>query len=216
AGGETLPRLTPCEGAEKLGGLTPRRVFLLALAGTWLGAATPVTRAAPLPLARKVLAPTNFPGWQTRNVTAPVVVRDPARGVWRMYYTGSATDQVGDAAWDLWRTGVVTSNDLARWSYPDDYAPVLAGPRLHEGDLLSLSGREPAFDAVLVAATSVWRDGATWRAWYTAWGGDERAVGPGRVEAAHFRIGEAASADGLPWKKRPRPTDGAGGRGLRQ
>jgi hypothetical protein len=142
-------------------------------------------------------------------VTFPVVVRDPARGLWRMYYTGSATDQVGDAAWDIWSTGVATSRDLERWSYPDDYAPVLTGPRLHEGDLLDLSGREPAFDAILVAATSVLRDGAQWRAWYTAWGGDERALGAGRVEPVHSRIGEAVSADGLVWKKRP----GAGEQG---
>jgi hypothetical protein len=131
-----------------------------------------------------------------------------------MYYSGSATDQVGDAAWDLWRTGVVTSRDLARWSYPDDYAPVLTGPRLHEGDLLGLSGHELAFDALFVAATSVLRDGAQWRGWYTAWGGDERARGAGRVEPVHFRIGEAASADGLAWKKRPGAAEGGAALGL--
>ena len=97
----------------------------------------------------------------------------------------------------------MTSRDLLAWSYPDDYAPVLTGPRLREGDLVELSGRERSFDAILVAATSVLRDGAGWRAWYTAWGGDERALGPGRVEQVHFRIGQATSPDGLVWTKRP-------------
>jgi hypothetical protein len=80
---------------------------------------------------------------------------------------------------------------------------VLTGPRLREGDLVELSGRERPFDAILVAATSVLRDGAGWRAWYTAWGGDERSLGAGRVEQVHFRIGQATSPDGLVWTKRP-------------
>ena len=188
----------------------------MVLAGAWLGAAVPVpvTPASPPPSARLVLAPTNFPGWQTHNVTFPLVLRDPARGLWRMYYTGSATDQVGDGAWDLWSTGVVTSRDLARWSYPDDYEPVLVGQRWQEGDLADLSGRERPFDAILAAATSVLRDGAQWRAWYTAWSGDERPLGPGRVEPAHFRIGHATSTDGLVWTKRPGRAEGGSALGL--
>jgi hypothetical protein len=180
-----------------------RALLALALAAVSLGAAAPPVATPAPPSARRVLAPTGFPGWQTRNVTFPVVVRDPGLGLWRMYYTGSATDQVGAAAWDLWSTGVVTSRDLLAWRYPDDYAPVLTGPRLREGDLLELSGREVPFDAILVAATSVLRDGAGWRAWYTAWGGDERSLGAGRVEQVHFRIGQATSPDGLAWTKRP-------------
>jgi hypothetical protein len=195
--------LTPSRRAVKLEGLTPRRVSLAGLAGAILLAGGPVLPASPPPPARKLLAPTNFPGWQTHNVTFPVVVRDPARGVWRMYYTGSATDQVSDSAWDLWSTGVATSRDLLRWSYPDDYEPVLVGRRWRQGDLVSLTGQEPAFDAIRAAVTSVWRDGTEWRAWYTAWGGDERALGAGHVEPVHFRIGLATSPDGLTWTKRP-------------
>ena len=177
----------------------------MALAGACLVAAAPVTPAppSPSPSARKLLAPTSFPGWQTHNVTSPVVVRDPARGVWRMYYTGSATDQVGAAAWDLWSTGVVTSRDLLAWGYPDDYAPVLVGHRFHEGELVDFSGGERPFDLAFTSVTAVLRDGAQWRAWYTGWSGDERALGAGRVEAVHFRIGQATSPDGLVWTKRP-------------
>jgi hypothetical protein len=175
----------------------------VALAGALFAAAAPVARVASPPAARMVLAPTNFPGWQTRNVTFPLVVRDPVRGVWRMYYTGSATDQVGEAAWDVWSTGVVTSRDLVRWAYPDDYEPVLIGQRFLEGDLVDLSGGERPFDAIRAAATSVLRDGTQWRAWYTGWNGDERSLGGGRVEQVHSRIGYATSTDGVGWTKRP-------------
>jgi hypothetical protein len=192
--------LTPAERAGKLGGLTLSRRALVALAGGLLAAAAPV--ASP-PAARMVLAPTSFPGWQTHNVTFPLVVRDPVRGVWRMYYTGSATDQVGEAAWDVWSTGVVTSRDLVRWAYPEDYEPVLIGQRFLEGDLVDLSGGERPFDAIRAAATSVLRDGTGWRAWYTGWNGDERSLGGGHVEQVHSRIGHATSPDGVRWTKRP-------------
>jgi hypothetical protein len=183
--------------------LTLLRFVLAGLASTLLLAAAPAPRPAAPIGARKVLGPTGFPGWQTHHVTFPVVVRDPARGVWRMFYTGSATEQISDSAWDLWVTGVATSRDLVRWSYPDDYEPVLIGDRFLEGDLVDLGARKRPFDAIVAAATSVMRDGARWRAWYTGWNGDERSLGGGRVEQVHFRIGHATSDDGLRWTKRP-------------
>jgi hypothetical protein len=180
-----------------------RRRLLLLLA------CLPVVAAAPGPgaLARKVLAPTGFPGWQTHNVCFPFVVRDPVSGLWRMYYAGSATDQVAPSAWDLWATGVVTSTDLVRWRYPDDYEPVLAGHRFLEGDLVAYGGADRAFDGI--AATGAWvlRDGRQWRAWYTGWNGDERSLGGGRVEPVRFRIGYARSHDGLRWTKQPGPAE---------
>ena len=190
--------------------MTLLRSLLMALAAGSLVGAVAAAPPAPAPRARRVLAPTGFPGWQTHNVTSPVVVRDAARGVWRMYYTGSATDQISDSAWDLWVTGVATSRDLTRWSRPDDYEPVLIGARFLEGDVVDARTTGPLrFDGIVAAATSVLRDGTRWRAWYTGWNGDERPLGGGRVERVHLRIGEAASPDGLRWMKRDGP--GAGG-----
>ena len=200
------PLLTPLARAGKLGGLTPLRSLLLPLAAASLMGAVMAEPPPATPRARRVLAPTGFPGWQTHNVTSPVVVRDAARGVWRMYYTGSATDQVSESAWDLWVTGVATSRDLARWSYPDDYEPVLIGNRFLEGDVVDPGTGPPRFDAIVASATSVMRDGTRWRAWYTGWNGDERPLVGGRVEQVHFRIGQATSPDGLRWTKH----DGAG------
>jgi hypothetical protein len=184
--------------------LSSLRRALLGLACASLLAAAPAPKAA---RARKVLAPTGFPGWQTHNVAFPFVVRDPVSGLWRMYYTGSATDQTGDSAWDLWMTGVVTSSDLARWTYPDDYEPVLVGRRFWQGDLVLLDGRPRAFDAIVAASAWVLRDGGSWRAWYTGWNGDERSLGGGRVEQVHFRIGHATSPDGLRWTKQAGPAE---------
>ena len=175
------------------------RRALLALACLPLLAAAPASG----PPARKVLAPTGFPGWQTHNVCFPFVVRDPATARWRMYYTGSATDQRSESAWDLWVTGVATSSDLVRWKYPDDYEPVIVGRRFLEGDLVEYGGAAPTFDAIVASAAWVLKDGAGWRAWYTGWNGDERPLGGGRVEQVHFRIGYASSPDGLRWTRRP-------------
>jgi hypothetical protein len=178
----------------------------MGLAGALLLGAAPTTRPTP-PKARRVLAPTGFPGWQTHNVTFPVVVRDSVPGRWRLFYTGSATEQISESAWDLWVTGVVTSSDLVHWTYPDDYEPVLIGTRFLEGDLVDLTGAPRRFDAIVAAATSVLRVGRQWHAWYTGWNGDERPLGAGRVEQVHQRIGHATSPDGLRWSKEERATD---------
>jgi hypothetical protein len=204
--------LTPLPGAGKLGGLTLLRLAALPLAAATLMSAVLAASPPVAPSARKVLAPTGFPGWQTHNVTSPVVVRDAAKGVWRLYYTGSATDQISDSAWDLWVTGVATSRDLVRWSRPDDYEPVLIGGRFLEGDVVETGPAAARFDAIVASATAVLRDGAQWRAWYTGWNGDEHPLDGGRVEQVRFRIGEATSPDGLRWSKRD--GSGAGGAAL--
>ena len=190
-----------------------RALLALALTGVSLGAAAPPAAGPAPPLgARRVLAPTGFPGWQTRNVTFPVVVRDPGRGLWRMYYTGSATDQVGAAAWDLWNTGVVTSRDLLAWSYPDDYAPVLTGaeaaPRRPRRAVRTRAAvrRDPRRRDVGPARRRPRR-----RAWYTAWAATSALWAQARVEQVHFRIGQATSPDGLVWTSGPAPPSMGGG-----
>jgi hypothetical protein len=198
--------LTRARAAVKLECL--RGLFPFTLVSGLCGLAAVSLTAAPAGPARLALAPTRFPGWQTHHVSAPVVVRDPARGLWRMYYTGAATDQRSAAAWDLRVTGVATSRDLARWRYPDDYEPVLIGRRFMVGDVVD-TGSPPAFDAITASITSVMREGATWRAWYTGWNGDERRIAAGRVEAVHFRIGCATSRDGARWTKQPGAFEGA-------
>ena len=184
---------------------------MTALLGRSLALVGAVTAAAALhaaaPAADKVLGPTLFAGWQTRNVAGPVVVREAAAG-WRMYYSGSATEQASDAAWDVWATGLATSRDGRRWSYADGYEPVLSGRRFLEGEVVDPAPRTASFDAQEARVGSVLRVGPRWWMWYTGWDGERRAAGPGRVEKVHFRIGAAVSSDGRRWTKQPGP-DGA-------
>jgi len=183
---------------------------MVALAGT-LGA---TVAGAAGPSAVRVLSPTLFPGWQTRNVADPVVVRDPVRGL-RMFYSGSATEQRSDAAWDLWATGAATSGDGRRWTWVDGgYEPVLVGHLFHEGEVVDASVRSAAFDFLEARAGSVRREGARWWMWYTGWNGDDRAMGRGRSEKVHFRIGAAVSADAVRWTKRPGPSEAGAVLGL--
>jgi hypothetical protein len=166
---------------------------LLTLTGP-IGLSIAVEAVAPRTAVR-VLAPTLFAGWQTRNVSDPVVVRDAVGGGLRMYYSGSATEQASDAAWDLWATGAALSPDGRRWTWlRGGYEPVLRGHRFLEGDVVA--DARTAFDALEARVGAVIREGARWRMWYTGWNGDDRAVGAGRFEKVHFRIGAAVSDDG--------------------
>ena len=182
------------------------RALVLAAALAGAGAAL---HAAAAPAAEKVLGPTLFAGWQTRNVAGPVVVREASVG-WRMYYSGSATEQANDAAWDLWATGLATSRDGRHWSYADGYEPVLSGRRFLEGEVVDPAPRPAGFDALEARVGSVLRVGPRWWLWYTGWDGERRTGGPDRVEKIHFRIGAAISSDGRRWTKPP-GVDGAGG-----
>ena len=187
-----------------------RRLLAVALAMAVAGGVAATVTGGPVPpSAAMVLAPTLFAGWQTRNVTGPVVVRDPASGVWRMFYAGSATEQVNDAAWDLWATGLATSRDGRRWAYAEGYEPVLPARRFREGEVVDPATRSALFDSMEARAGAVLRSGGRWWMWYTGWNGDTQTLGPGREEKAHFRIGAAVSTDGRRWTKRA----GAGGAG---
>ncbi len=185
-----------------------------------LGLAVAVVLAPPVPAAHtpaavKVLSPTLFAGWQTRNVSDPVVVRDPARGGLRMFYSGSATEQVSDAAWDLWATGAATSSDGRRWAWADGYEPVLPARRFLEGEVVDPATRSAQFDSIEARVGAVVRAGPRWWMWYTGWNGDDRTVGPGRMEKVHFRIGAAVSPDGARWTRQAGTAEAGAVVGLR-
>jgi len=170
------------------------------LAGSIAAAAVPSGR--PPRVAVRVLSPTLFAGWQTSHVSDPVVVRDPALG-FRMFYSGAATEQRSEAAWDTWAIGAATSRDGRRWTWVGGgYEPVLVGHRFHEGEVVDAAARATAFDFLEARPGAALREGRRWWMWYTGWNGEERAVGPGRSEKVGFRIGAATSADGVRWTKR--------------
>jgi hypothetical protein len=153
-------------------------------------------------LARLVLAPRFFPVWQARNVAFPFVLRDARTGLFRMYYSGSGAAQLGQSAWDQWMTGLATSRDGVRWTFPDDYEPVLRAHRFATGEVAE-PARRARFDALGAFGACVLRDGARHLMWYTGWNGDDALDAAGRARLVHLRIGFATSADGVQWTKEP-------------
>lgn len=156
--------------------------------------------------AAEIMAPKRFPTWQTWNVAFPFVVLE--KGEYRMYYTGTGADQLGAATSDFWATGLATSRDGQHWREGDEQEPVLAPPRLREGQLVPPPSAGP-FDARQAFGAWVARDGAGWTMWYTGWSGERRSLGPGLSERVGFRIGLARSPDGRRFEKVPGPA-GAG------
>jgi hypothetical protein len=150
--------------------------------------------------AREILAPRFFPSWQAFDVCFPFVFQDARSGEYRLYYTGTGDDQLSEATWDRWATGLVTSTDLRLWEGPEDYLPVLAPPALREGELTE-GVRRADFDAMAAFGVSVVDDGGSYRMYYTGWAGDDRARGGGVFEKVGFRIGLATSSDGRRWSK---------------
>lgn len=171
-----------------------------------LAAAAAFTETAPRP--REILAPRFFPSWQAFDVCYPFVFHDAPSGEYRMYYTGTGDDQLSDAAWDRWATGLVTSKDLRQWEGPEDYLPVLAPYAFREGELTD-GARRAEFDAMGAFGVSVLHDGSAYRMFYTGWNGDDRHLGGGVFEKVGFRIGLAMSPDGRRWSKQ-RGTAGHG------
>jgi hypothetical protein len=184
---------------------TRRAGLLLALLPLAAGAA--LAAAPPERTAVEVLAPRYFPVWQARNVAFPFVTLDPASGLYRMYYAGSGAAQFGESAWDQWMTGLATSRDGRRWRTPDDYEPVLRPWRFATGEVTS-GARRTRFDAMAAFGVSVVRAGQRHLMWYTGWNGDDEPAGEGRARPVHYRIGLAASPDGVKWT--PQPGDAAG------
>jgi hypothetical protein len=175
----------------------PALAALLALAALAAAPAPP----APAP-ATLVLAPRLFPTWQARNVAFPFVLRDPRTGLLRMYYSGSGAAQLGQSAWDQWMTGLATSRDGARWSFPEDYQPVVSAYRFATGEVTE-EARRTRFDALGAFGACVLRDGARHLMWYTGWSGDDAVDPSGRARLDHQRIGFATSDDGERWTKQP-------------
>lgn len=150
--------------------------------------------------ATEILKPRDFPGWQSQNVCYPFVIAD-AGGSYRMYYSGSGSEQWNDSTWDQWVSGYVASQDTLNWRYPDDYEQVLFARRMMEGDLLEPSQTSTAFDSVFAIAPCIVKDGAAYRLWYAGWNGTTLHKGDGLTDKVHFRIGLATSNDGMGWTK---------------
>src|SRR5688572_4697816 len=131
--------------------------------------AATVGMAAPAGKAKPVLAPRSFPGWQAHNVAFPSVILDPA-GRYRMFYSGSPAARLNASTWEQWVTLTAVSRDGLRWTFPDDYEPVLVAHRFREGEVAheTLAAR---FDSVAAFGASALRDGGGYRLWYTGWSG---------------------------------------------
>jgi hypothetical protein len=131
------------------------------------------------------------------------LVRSPGGRGLRMFYSGAATEQVNESAWDLWATGTARSRDGRHWTLSGGgYEPVLRGRRWLAGEVVDPADRSSEFDSMEARAGSVLVEVGGWSMWYTGWNGDDRALAPGRAEKTHFQIGLATSPDGERWTKR--------------
>jgi hypothetical protein len=158
---------------------------------------------SPAPRATLIQSPRLFAVWQAWDVLFPYALRDERSGRYLLYYTGTGVDSLSEAAWDFWSTGLVTSDDGARWQDMDDYAPVLAPRSYREGQVVDPEERLSRFDSVFAFGAVVIKDSPGYRMWYTGWNGAERANGDAPAERVGFRIGSAESQDGRQWKKTP-------------
>jgi predicted GH43/DUF377 family glycosyl hydrolase len=148
----------------------------------------------------KILPPRRFPGWQAQNVCYPFVITE-ADGSYRMYYTGSASEQWNDSVAEQWVTGYVTSTDTLTWAFPENYEQVLFARKLMEGDLVDPGEQAAIFDSMYASGACVVREGGTYKVWYTGWNGQTEHAGGGISRKINFRIGYATSPDGTRWTK---------------
>jgi hypothetical protein len=154
-----------------------------------------------LPGMTEILKPRDFPGWQSQNVCYPFVL--PDGGGYRMYYSGSASEQWNESNWDQWVSGYVTSADTVKWKFPENYEQVLFARRMMEGDLLDPVQTAAVFDSIYAIAPCIIKTGSSYQLWYTGWNGETVHKGGGITEQINFRIGYATSIDGIRWTKRP-------------
>lgn len=154
----------------------------------------------PIGTAKEILKPRSFPGWQSQNVCCPFVFEE-ADGSYKMYYSGSGSEQWNESNWDQWVSGYVTSADTLTWKFPANYEQVLFARRLMEGDLLDPAETATVFDSIFAIAPCIIRTGSTYQMWYTGWNGETVHKGGGLTDPIHFRIGYATSTDGIRWNK---------------
>ena len=176
---------------------------VLWLTATFAGAAPPAPGSAKL-----ILTPRYFPGWQSQNVCYPCVIQE-SDGSYRMFYTGSASEQWNDSHWEQWVTGYVTSADTITWKFPQNYEQVLFARRLMEGDLIDPVDMAAVFDSAWACGACVIKEGGLYKAWYTGWNGEFVHIGNGVCDKINFRIGYATSPDAIHWTK----VAGSGGAG---
>ena len=156
----------------------------------------------PYATASKILSPRFFPGFECQHVCYPYVFYDSAAEHYKMYYAGSSTVEINESLWDQWMTGIATSSDTVTWTRKDDdYQPVIRAHKFLEGDVVDPQAISGEFDSVCAIGACVLKDGSTYKAWYTGWSGDFDHVGGGVVNKTNYRIGYAASPDGIAWTK---------------
>ncbi|MBI4579404.1 MAG: hypothetical protein HY718_06850 [Planctomycetes bacterium] len=157
--------------------------------------------AAPPPgSAVRILSPRFFPGWQSQNVCYPFVVPEQA-GTYRMFYTGSASEQWNESNAEQWVTGYVTSTDTITWKFPENYEQVLFARQFMEADLVDPAEMAAVFDSMFAAGACVIKEGGVYKAWYTGWNGEFVHQGGGLCDKINFRVGYATSPDGIRWTK---------------
>lgn len=155
----------------------------------------------PLDKSFRILSPRFFPGWQAQNVSYPFVIFDKSAGSYKMYYSGSSSTQVNESLWDQWVTGVITSANTLNWNYPENYEQVLFARKFMEGDVVDPNESAKIFDSVFAIDACVIKDGTMYKCWYTGWNGQFEHTGNGLSKKINFRIGYAASPDGISWSK---------------
>lgn len=146
------------------------------------------------------LAP--YGGWEKNHVCYPYVMYDADAGNYKMFYAGNGGPEFNESAWSQWHTGMVTSTDTTSWVRRDDkYEPVLYAKKFYEGDLIDPDESAGVFDSIFAVGACVTKEGSTYKAWYTGWGGETEHIGGGLENKINFRIGYATSTDAIDWTK---------------
>jgi hypothetical protein len=159
--------------------------------------------APPVGQSARILSPRRFPGWQSQNVCFPFILSDASAGGYRMFYSGSASEQWNASVAEQWVTGYVTSTDTTTWKYPENFEQVLFARKLYEGDVVDPVVMAAKFDSMYAIGACVILDGDVYKCWYTGWNGETEHAGNGITKKINFRIGYATSPNAIAWAKTP-------------